>query len=479
MALELRQQLKLTQQLIMTPQLQMAIKLLQLSRLELMDTIRQELEENPALEEVSETAESSSAEKEETAAQEKSASEEIQEVKIEEKLPEDVDWSNYLDEFNAPSRANFEYERRDTPSFETFLSRKESLHDHLLWQLLVAGLDETEQKIGSYLVGNTNSDGYLDVGLDELAETAEVEIEQVNKVLAVIQTFDPVGVCARDLRECLMIQANHLCLENTLVTEIINRHLNYLENKNFKALCRVLKANTEEVLTAVNIIQGLEPRPGRLYAEDEAYHITPDIYVQKLDGEFVIILNDSGMPRLRVNSYYKQAFRKDNTITPAAKEYLNEKMRSATWLIRSIHQRQKTIYKVMESILKFQRNFFDKGIAHLKPLVLRNVAEDIGMHESTISRVTTNKYVHTPQGIFELKYFFNSSINRIHGESIASASVQDKIRQIIDNENNQKPYSDNQIAKMLAQTNIQIARRTVAKYREAMRILPSSKRKQF
>jgi len=480
MALELRQQLKLTQQLIMTPQLQMAIKLLQLSRLELMDTIRQELEENPALEEIAETAaESLTAEKEESPADEKSKNEEIQEVKIDEKLPEDMDWSSYLDEFNTPSRANFEYERRDTPSFETFLARKKSLHDHLLWQLLVSGLEKSEQQIGSYIVGNINSDGYLDVGVDELAETAGVEIPAVEKVLALMQTFDPVGVCARDLRECLMIQARHLQLENTLVVEIINRHLNYLENKNFKALCRALKANKDDVLAAANIIQGLEPRPGRLYADDESYHITPDIYVYKLDDEFVIMLNDSGMPRLRVNNYYKQAFRRDNTVTPQAKEYLNEKMRSATWLIRSIHQRQKTIYRVMESILKFQRDFFEKGIAHLKPLVLRNVAEDISMHESTISRVTTNKYVHTPQGIFELKYFFNSSISRIHGESIASASVQDKIRQLIESENSQKPYSDNQIAKMLAQTNIKIARRTVAKYREAMRILPSSKRKQF
>jgi RNA polymerase sigma-54 factor len=223
----------------------------------------------------------------------------------------------------------------------------------------------------------------------------------------------------------------------------------------------------------------LEPRPGLQFSEEEPIYINPDIYVYKLEDEFIIVLNDDGMPKLKVNSFYKETINHSGEGSEKAKDYLQEKLRSAAWLIRSIHQRQKTIYRVMESIVKYQRDFFEKGIGYLKPMVLRDVAQDIGMHESTISRVTTNKYAYTPQGIFELKYFFNSSINRIHGEAIASASVMDKIRLIIESENPKKPYSDNKISNLLEKANINIARRTVAKYREMIGVLPSNKRKQF
>ncbi len=301
----------------------------------------------------------------------------------------------------------------------------------------------------------------------------------VEDVLETMQSFDPVGVCARDLRECLLIQARLLKLENSLVTDIISDHLKNLENKNYKAICKALKAKLKDIVAAVVIIRALEPKPGRQFNEETPHYIIPDIYVYKSEGDFVIVLNDDGMPKLRVNPFYKRAITRKNEVSANAKDYIREKMRSAAWLIRSIHQRQKTIYKVMESILKFQRDFFDKGVAHLKPMVLRDVAEDIGMHESTISRVTTNKYTHTPQGIFELKYFFNSSIKRVHGEDIASASVQAKIKKLIEAENPKKPCSDSKMAELLKADNIDIARRTVAKYREMMGILSSSKRKQF
>jgi RNA polymerase sigma-54 factor len=294
-----------------------------------------------------------------------------------------------------------------------------------------------------------------------------------------MQTFDPIGVCARNLSECLLIQANYFELDDTIVIEIITNHLNHLENKNYKAICKVLKTNIEDIISAVNVIIGLDPRPGLQFLDEEPQYITPDIYVYKLDGNFVIMLNDDGMPKLRVNPFYRSAVKNGKKMPDNVKDYVQEKMRSATWLIRSIHQRQKTIYKVMESILKFQRVFFDKGIEHLKPMVLRDVAEDIEMHESTISRVTTNKFVHTPRGIFELKYFFNSSIRSVEGDALASASVQEKIRLIIESENPQRPYSDDKISKLLKEANINIARRTVAKYREIMKVLPSSKRKQF
>ena len=455
----------------------MAIKLLQLSRLELMDTIRAELEENPALEEVPEGtpndqltdgADNTSADATET-----------KEVTIEEKLQEDIDWSNYLDEYNTPGRVNFEAENRDTPKFESFIAHKESLNDHLLWQFLMTKPQKEEEKIASLIIGNINKDGYLQVSTQEIAYTSGLPHEKVEEVLAIIQSFDPVGVCARDLRECLLIQAKNLGLENTIITDIIDEHLPNLEKKNYKAICKALKKSQDEVVAAVNVIKAMEPKPGRQFSEETPQYINPDIYVYKLDNDFVIMLNDDGMPKLRVNSFYRNSIGRGKKVSGEAEDYIQEKMRSAAWLIKSIHQRQKTIYRVMESILRYQREFFDKGIAYLKPMVLRDVAQDIGMHESTISRVTTNKYAFTPQGIFELKYFFNSSIRRMHGGAIASASVQEKIRQIIQGEDPRKPYSDDKIAQILKNEEIHIARRTVAKYREMLKVLPSNKRKQL
>ena len=479
MALELRQQLKLTQQLIMTPQLQMAIKLLQLSRLELLNTIRKELEENPTLEEEThEVSAEESLDGQPDKASTDSAS--TEEVTIKENIREDdIDWNNYINEYSSSGRTHFEAERKESPDFESFIAHKESLRDHLLWQFLMTSPTQEEEKIGSLIVGNLNEDGYLDASLENLATMSGSEPDKIEQVLALMQTFDPTGVCARDLRECLLIQARYYDLDDTIVIKIIENHLNHLENKNYRAIAKSLKISIEDVITAVKVIKSLEPRPGREFAEEEAQYINPDVFVYKLENEFVILVNDDGMPRLHVNNFYKSAFKEGGTFSDDAKEYIQEKMRSATWLIRSIHQRQKTIYKVMESILKFQRSFFEKGIAYLKPMVLRDVAEDIGMHESTISRVTTNKYVHTPRGIFELKYFFNSSIQRVQGDAIASASVQEKIRQIIESEDPKKPYSDDKISKLLKESNISIARRTVAKYREMMRVLPSNKRKEF
>ena len=478
MALKLAQQLKLSQQMVMTPQLQMAIKLLQLSRMELMDAIHQELEKNPALEEIldSESNEPQRPESEIETSTEPST----KEITIEEKIRDDIDWSNYLDEYSSTGRINFESEGRDSIDFDSFLTRKESLKEHLLWQLLMTHPTPEEEKIGSLIIGNLNKDGYLDLSDDELTRMSGALPQKVEQVLSAMQTFDPAGVCARNLNECLLIQADNLDLKDTLVTRIITDHLNHLEVKNYKAISRALKVSLEEIYSAVNVIKGLEPKPGREFNDEENRYIVPDIYIYKLENDFVIMLNDDGMPKLRISAYYKKALRRGGeAVSGKTKEYIQEKLRSASWLIKSIHQRQKTIYKVMESLLKFQRDFFEHGIAHLRPLVLRDVAEDIEMHESTISRVTTNKYAYTPQGIFELKFFFNSSINRYRGEAIASASVQEKIRKIIESESPEKPYSDHKIASLLKEANINIARRTVAKYRENMKILSSSKRKQI
>ncbi|MCX5881163.1 MAG: RNA polymerase factor sigma-54 [Deltaproteobacteria bacterium] len=477
MALELRQQLKLSQQLIMTPQLQLAIKLLQLSRLELLETIHQELQENPALEETMEDATTDQTEEtpEIIPADIGSISGEISDLKT----VEDTDWSSLINEYSSSGRVTAETEKKDAPNYESFIAQKESLQDHLSWQLLMTFPDTEVENLGSLIIGNLNADGYLELSLDELVLASRSSSEKAIEVLQMLQTFDPIGVCSRDLRECLLIQARHLNLEGTPVVDIITNHLNHLERKNYKAISKALKLSIEDIVSAVDIIKGLEPRPGRLFSSESPQYITPDIYVYKVDDDFVVVLNDDGMPKLKVNSFYKDAIQHKKNVSNQTRDYVQEKMRSATWLIRSIHQRQKTIYKVMESILRYQREFFEKGILHLKPMVLRDIADDIGMHESTISRVTTNKYAHTPQGIFELKFFFNSSINRMHGEAIASASVLNQIKQIIGGEDQKNPYSDQQLSEILEAANIKVARRTVAKYREMLKVLPSSRRRQF
>jgi RNA polymerase sigma-54 factor len=458
----------------------MAIKLLQLSRLELMDTIRRELEENPALEEVADgTGEEPLSESFETVEPPPPELPPGQVLAGEGKVREEFDWSGFLDDFSTPSRVPVETEDREAPKYEAFITRKESLNDHLLWQFLMTKPSREDEEIASLIIGNLNKDGYLQVSVEEIAATVTTAPEKVEPVLALLQTFDPIGVCARDLKECLLIQARYLGFDRTIITEIISEHLPNLEKKNYKAICKALKISMEEVVSAVNVIRAMEPRPGRQFGDETPQYIIPDIYVYKMDNDFVVVLNDDGMPKLRLNSLFKRSVGRGRRIAGEAEDYIHDKVRSAAWLIKSIHQRQKTIYRVMESILRFQRGFFENGIAHLKPMVLRDVAQDIGMHESTISRVTTNKYAYTPQGIFELKYFFNSSIKRDEGGAIASASVMEKIRQLIASEDPKRPHSDDKIAQLLKQENIQIARRTVAKYREMMRVLPSNKRKEI
>ncbi|MBI5521860.1 MAG: RNA polymerase factor sigma-54 [Desulfarculus sp.] len=504
MGLEIKQSLKLSQQLVMTPQLQQAIKLLQLSRLELVETINQEMLENPLLEEADEisneaelaavTGEPNEPPPEMEALTGPSESTDyatgevpeagdmvadLEEVQVAEHVKEDFDWENYLGEYSsAPASSEGGMaEDREAPSFDSVLTRSPSLRDHLLWQLRMSPLSEAQMEIGAAIINNLNEDGYLQSSLEDLAQGRGATVAQVEKVLKIIQQFDPLGVGARDLKECLLIQATELYPGHDLVFDILENHLPDLEKRNYQVIAKRLSVSLDEVAEALDVIRRLDPKPGRTVSEDEPQYITPDIYVYKVDGEFVIVLNEDGLPKLRVNSFYKDALGSGGSAE--AKEYVQSKLRSAVWLIRSIHQRQRTIYKVTESIVKFQRDFFDKGIAHLKPLVLRDVAEDVGMHESTISRVTTNKYMHTPQGVFELKFFFNSGINRVQGGAVASEAVKDRIRHIVAAEDPAHPLSDQTIGEMLQRENIDIARRTVAKYREMLGILPSSRRRQI
>lgn len=477
MVIELKQQLKLSQQLVMTPQLQMAIKLLQLSRLELLNAIQQELEQNPALdEEFGDPLDDNSPEDKDYA----DIVPAEKEVTIDEKINPEIDWSNYIDEYNSPGRYLAEFEEKDGPQYEAFIAQRESLSDYLLWQLAMLEFSDQDREIGSLIIGNLDINGYLDVSAEELSAAGNCSIEDVNRMIGVLQSFDPLGICARDLKECLLIQAERLGCNTPLVLDIIANYMTNLENKNYQVICRGTKAGMNEVIEAVNIIKGFEPMPGRAFNTDNTQYVSPDIFVYKIEDDFVILLNDEGMPRLRINSMYRQALNAGGEIADSARDYMQEKIKSASWLIKSIHQRQKTIYRVMESILKFQRDFFEKGIDYLKPMRLKDIAEDIEMHESTISRVTTNKYAYTPQGLFELKYFFNSAINQGRGGEVASISVKEKIKQIIDGENPAEPLSDDNISVFLKkEAGIHIARRTVAKYREMLRILPSNKRRQI
>jgi RNA polymerase sigma-54 factor len=489
--MEIKQQLRLTQQLVMTPQLQQAIKLLQMSRMELAELVQEELLENPVLEDLREGAPSNGEARQERedmstidrqVATDDRAS--LAEAVATEKKNDEIDWERYLENhaLQAPMPSGRSLaSSEDLPSYEATLTRSEDLVDHLAWQLRMGEFLDEERHFGALVIGNLDDDGYLRVEdvppaevVPMLAAEAGLDPEDAEEVLMEIQRFDPLGVAARTLEECLRVQAEHHGMDQ-LVLDVIDRHIANLEKRNYAGIAKDLNVDVEEIYDVAQVIAELDPRPGRNFAPQEAQYITPDVHVHRIGDDYYVVPNDDGMPRLKISGFYRSAMADD----PQAKEYIQGKLRSAQWLIRSIDQRRKTIVKVTQCIVEKQRDFFDKGIDHLKPMILRDVAETVGMHESTISRVTSNKYVHTPRGLFELKYFFNSAIRRDNQEDIASESVKQAIKKIVAEEDSQTPHSDQRIVEILAQGGIQIARRTVAKYREMLGILSSSKRKKY
>ncbi len=492
----LKQQMKQTLGMTMTPQLQQAIKILQMSVLELQQEVNTALTENPTLEESSEDGSPQTPEefaKENTENHGMDATEMVpMPDKLTEQTPtsgggEEYDWQSYLEgsggSHASPMNTTKNFNPDELPSYEQILSRPTTLYDHLMWQLRMAiheGEADANQvmAIGEEIIGNLNEDAYLTVLVEEIAQTCKAEKSQVEGVLNLIQSFDPPGVAARNLQECLLIQAETLG-ENEACETIIKNHMAELENKNYPAIAKALDLDMHFVIELCETIHNMEPRPGRSFSTTEPQYIVPDIYVVKLGNEFTVVLNEEGIPRLKVSKEYQEQIVK-GTPKSETKSYLKEKLKDAAWLIKSIYQRQRSVYRVTEALVKRQKDFFEKGPKHLKPLVLRDIADELELHESTISRVTTNKFVHTPHGIFELKYFFSSGISRSDGQDdLASESVKIKIKELIESENPKNPLSDQQLADMLADTKINIARRTVAKYREALGVLPSSKRKKY
>jgi RNA polymerase sigma-54 factor len=485
MALEQKLNMRLSQRLVMTPSLQQAIKLLQMSKLELEEVLNQEMVENPILEEEQEeTPESEAGERSEgdgEAPKESSAAEAAAETPLEKERDsfDEIDFDSYFEEYLDTSYNPRQYEETEQVPLENILSKPPGLQEYLTWQISMSDADPAIREIATYLIGNIDEDGYLRVTRDEIRAAGYEDDADVEKALALVRSFDPPGVCAFDLPDCLRLQIRALGIDNPLIERVVTDHWPEFLNRQFPQLCKTLGVAMSDMQAVVEVIKHLEPKPGRKYSNERTIYVEPDVAVRKIGDEYVIQLNEDGLPKLRISSSYRKMLRAGNgAIGQEAATYLKDKMRSAVWLIKSLDQRQRTIYKVADSIVRHQRGFLDHGIEHLRPLVLRDVANDIGMHESTVSRVVSNKYIHTPRGLFPMKYFFHSGIDSTTGNDVSSVSIKNKISRLIADEDARRPHSDARIMQRLRAEGIQIARRTVAKYREELRIPSSSQRKQ-
>jgi RNA polymerase sigma-54 factor len=484
MALEQKLHLRLSQRLVMTPSLQQAIKLLQMSKLELEEVLTQEMVENPLLEEEQEEqtdpadAERLEAAKEEPPAPAPEAAAESA-AEPERDSFEEIDFDTYFEDYLDTAYNPRQYEDTEQVPLENTLSKPPGLQEYLTWQLSMSDAGPAVREIATYLIGNVDEDGYLRVTREEIRAGGYAEHADVEAALSLVRAFDPPGICAFDLPDCLMIQIRALGIENPLIEKIVTQHWAEFLNRQYAQLCKALTVGMSELQAVLEIIKNLEPKPGRKYSSERTIYVEPDVAVRKIGDEYVIQLNEDGLPKLRISAAYRRMLRGGNgAIGQEAANYLKDKMRSAVWLIKSLDQRQRTIYKVADSIVRHQRGFLDKGIEHLRPLVLRDVANDIGMHESTVSRVVSNKYIHTPRGLFPMKYFFHSGIDSVDGNDVSSLSIKNKIARIISDEDARRPQSDARIMQRLRAEGIQIARRTVAKYREELKIPSSSQRKQ-
>jgi RNA polymerase sigma-54 factor len=473
--------LKQSQSLMMTPQLQQAIKLLTLTHLEMTNVIASEMVENPMLEETGNESSVKEVEREAAANTEKSA-DDFSGPELIEGAKDNFDWDKYIDGYNSTSstpNVKESVSREDAPNYENMVSKGDNLQEHLEWQLRMENLTDNEWKLAKTIIHSLNDEGYLDEDIEELIKDCVLHREDAFEILKMIQHLDPVGCAASSLQECLLIQASALEETVPLVEIILRDHIDSLLNKDQATIAKELGIELEQVKQAEYVIHTFHPKPGRLISPEETQYVVPDIYIKNISGELTVHLNNDGVPSLKVSKLYQDLIKKGAAAKDdETSEYVQEKLRSAMWLIKSIENRQKTIEKVAHAIVKYQPEFFKKGVAYIKPMILKDIANEIGMHESTVSRVTTNKFVHTPIGTFELKFFFNAGIGGKNGGiDIASESLKLKIKELIAKEDIKKPLSDQKIADILSKSDIKVARRTVAKYREMMDILPSSKRK--
>ncbi|MBL7662144.1 RNA polymerase factor sigma-54 [bacterium] len=463
MSVGLKLSQKLTQNLVLTPELQQSIKLLQLGRMEYAQAIEEALLENPVLEEVPAAQNS----KDLLEAYQR----ELREYSSWDRLETGVN----ADRFRGNKRKDFDDEGEDF-SLNNVACPESGLIDHLLQQIRSEEFTTLEKQILEQLLANLNSDGYFEGDLETIAHECGAAPEEAHTLLEYLQDLDPPGIAARDLRECLLLQAIAYGHINDLVYRVVDVYLEDISNMDFAKIAALENTTAEAVEAALQAIRHFDPWPGRIFYEETPIYITPDVYVSKINGQCEITLNDTGIPQIRLSDSYQDLLKQVEQASPEEKLFLEQKIKSATWLIKSIQQRKKTLLRATESIMRFQNDFLDQGISALKPLVLKDVAQELSLHESTISRITTNKFVHTPHGVFELKYFFSSGL-RSFGGDISSESVKEKIRTIIRAEAPANPYSDQDLVGILGQQGISVARRTVAKYREMMNILPSSKRK--
>ncbi len=474
MAIHQKLQTRLSQKLILTPSLQQAIKLLPMSTLELADMLNQEVVENPLLEEIpSEDLQASEAQP----ATDKADEQDAQRTEGKVDNWEDNDYEYYFSEYlDDGYRSRVPTEVKELPPIENTLSTGSSLTDHLEWQLSLKTDAAVERAVGTAIIGNLDDDGYLVASVSEIAQMGPWPVERVEEVLRLVQTFDPTGVAARDLQESLTLQLRQLGLDGTPTERIVAEHLRLLQNHQIPELARKMGMSIEDLREHIEVIRHLDPKPGARYNQRQPEYVMPDVYIVKVDDQYVAVLNDDGLPQLRISSSYKRLLDKDQADADT-RSYVKDRFNAARWLLKSVEQRQKTIQKVATSIINFQRDFLEHGINHLRPLVLRDVANDIGMHESTVSRVVTNKYMHTPQGVFEMKYFFHSGISSSFGDAVSSVTIKQRIRKIIEAEDPRKPLSDSKIVSILQREGLVLARRTIAKYREELRIPTSNQRK--
>lgn len=485
MAIKISQSLKQTQSLMMTPQLQQAIKLLTLTHLEMTNVIAEEMVENPMLEEMDGSGGDDSSADGESLAKEERLEMQNQEAtsdSFNEDGPvnkDEFDWQSYIETYNSTSSSPPNMATPDSeemPNYENIVSQGQTLAEHLEWQLRMEDLTEEEMQFALSIIHNINDDGYLSMPFTEILADSELDREEAEDIWQMVKALDPVGCACETLTDCLLSQARIAEERSPLLEKIIRDHIKDLESRDYGKIAKALGVEREQVESTTELLKNFHPKPGRLISSGETHYVVPDIYVVQIGDEFVVKVNDDGVPRLKISKLYQQMLaQKDNK---EAHDYVQEKMKSALWLIKSIQNRQKTINKVSKAIVAQQQDFFKKGPRFLKPMVLKDIANEIGMHESTVSRVTTNKYMHTPIGMFELKYFFNTGVGgKDGGIDVSSEVLKLKIKELVGNENPKKPLSDQKIASLLSRDDVKVARRTVAKYRELLGIQSSSKRK--